>query len=91
MNAERLDKALRAAGLNIHGCSSGGRIDWISQPTQSEETLAASIVSAQPQNDAPDVVQVPDSAVDAVLAGTATAADVREVVRYLVRTLRVKG
>jgi len=44
-NATTLDAELRAAGLEIHGCSSRGRIDWKNPPTPQEEATAAAVLT----------------------------------------------
>ena len=45
-NATVLDEELRAAGLKIHGCSSTGRIDWVSPPSNADQKKADSILKA---------------------------------------------
>ena len=35
-NPKKLREELEAEGLKIHGCSSNGRIDWVSEPTDDE-------------------------------------------------------
>ena len=39
-NPTKLDAELKAAGLNIAGCSSKGRVDWIGTPTAQELSTA---------------------------------------------------
>lgn len=43
-DASKLDQELKAAGLKIHGCSSAGRIDWISAPSKADLTKAQTIL-----------------------------------------------
>ena len=43
-NSTTLDEELRAAGLDIHGCSSKGRVDWKKPPTPAEEKKAKEIL-----------------------------------------------
>ena len=45
-NATRLDAELRAAGLDIGGCSSTGRVDWNSPPSAGDLALAAQVKAA---------------------------------------------
>jgi hypothetical protein len=45
-DATSLDQELRAAGLLIAGCSSEGRIDWVSPPTQQERQIAQQVLAA---------------------------------------------
>ncbi len=43
---DHLDEELRAAGLRIDGCSSDGRIDWVSPPSPAEQATAAAVLAA---------------------------------------------
>ncbi len=52
-NATTLDGELRAAGLRIHGCSSRGRIDWVSPPTAAEEKKAEAVLKAHDKTKLP--------------------------------------
>lgn len=45
-DATQLDAELRAAGLRIHGCSSDGRIDWITAPSMQDESRAQAALTA---------------------------------------------
>ena len=40
-----LDAELKASGLDIHGCSSTGRIDWRSPPTPAQEQQAQAVLA----------------------------------------------
>jgi len=42
----KLDSALRAAGILIHGCSDSGRIDFVDSATQGQRDLAEQILAA---------------------------------------------
>lgn len=57
-HATVLDSELRAAGLDIHGCSSKGRIDWKRPPTAVEQKKADAVLKAHdPTKPGPREVQ----------------------------------
>lgn len=45
-NAEVLHRELEAAGLEIYGCSSTGRIDWKNPPTAAQRAKADAVLAA---------------------------------------------
>lgn len=46
VNAAKLDAELRAAGVPIDGCSSGGRIDYRPEATDGHRAIAAAVLAA---------------------------------------------
>jgi len=42
-NVSKLDKELKAAGLDIHGVDSDGNIAWVADPTAEQQTVADAV------------------------------------------------
>ncbi len=46
INATKLDRELRAAGVPIHGCASSGRVDYTTAATAGDRDRAAQVIAA---------------------------------------------
>lgn len=53
-DATRLDAELKAAGLEIEGCSSAGVIWWATPPTPEQEAAAQQVLDAHDPTPRPD-------------------------------------
>lgn len=82
-DVQTLDTELRAAGLNIHGCVSTGRIDWIAPPSGADIATAKGVLDAHDpgkrERDERDAKSLRAAIADRIAAHTVDAATWRDL------------